>query len=173
MNRLRLLPLLFFANLATLATAAAPPAAGSPGGVEVLEAIPFRCAEPWTHHWSAERPEVEAGTIVVARVDPSALRPKAAASPLLMVGEEIAEIVNPGNADGIVIAIVPAPAGWTAGTTPSLAGREVFLSEPALADQVDAAGRKSRRAAARVAASASNGAFFSSNHAWNSSWALW
>jgi hypothetical protein len=134
-----------------LSLAAAPPPEATLGGLEVLEAIPFRCERPWTHHWSAERAEVAAGTILVVRVDPEAIRPRAAATPVLMAGEEIAEIVNPGNAEGLVIALVPAPAGWTAGEVPTLAGREVFLSAPGLPDRIDAAERKARREAARAA----------------------
>lgn len=147
MHPLRLIPTLGLAAIAL----AAPPAIDRPaGGVEVLEAIPFRCEVGWTHHWSAERPEVSAGTILVARVDPEAIRPRAAASPILMVGDEIAEIVNPGNAEGIVIAVVPAPTGWDLTRAATLAGREVFLSEPGLPDQVDAAGRGARRETART-----------------------
>jgi hypothetical protein len=147
MHPLRLIPALGLAAIAL----AAPPAVDMPaGGVEVLEAIPFRCEVAWTHHWSAERPEVSAGTILVARVDPEAIRPKAAAGPVLMVGEEIAEIVNPGNVDGIVIAVVPAPAGWDVTRAATLAGREVFLSGPGLPDQIDATARTARREAART-----------------------
>lgn len=143
-RRLAILPALM---LATLATAAGRPA----GGVEVLEAIPFRCATGWTHHWSAERPEVTAGTILVAKVDPEAIRPRASAGPVLMVGEEIAEIVNPGQAEGIVIAVVPAPAAWSPREIPTLAGREVFLSVPGLPDTIDTAERRTRREAAKAA----------------------
>jgi hypothetical protein len=149
---MRRIPLACLPGLATLLLAAAPPASEArTGGVEILEAIPFRCERSWTHHWSAERPDVEAGTILVARVDPEAIRPRAAATPVLMVGEEIAEIVNPGNAAGLVIAVVPAPAEWRAGEVPSLAGREVFLSTPGLPDRIDAVERKARREAARAA----------------------
>lgn len=138
--------------LATPAVAAppAPPTVEAPGGVEVLEAIPFRCTAGWTHHWSAERPEVAAGTILVARVDPEAIRPRATVGVVLMVGEEIAEIVNPGQAEGIVVAIVPAPAGWDPALPATLAGREVFLSTPGLPDRIDAPERRTRRDAARA-----------------------
>jgi hypothetical protein len=149
MHRIRTISLL---GLPSLSFAAAPPVDPvAAGQVEVLEAIPFRCDEPWTHHWSAERPAVEAGTILVVRVEPEALRPRAVDMPLLMVGDDIAELVNPGNRQGLVIAVVPAPAGWTAGEVPSLAGREVFLSKPGLPDRIDAAERKARREAARAA----------------------
>lgn len=143
----RLLAILPALVIATLATADARPA----GGVEVLEAIPFRCATGWTHLWSAERPEVTAGTILVARVDPDAIRPRASAGPVLMVGDEIAEIVNPGQAEGIVIAVVPTPASWSPRESPTLAGREVFLSTPGLPDSIDAAERRARREAAKAA----------------------
>jgi len=147
MHPLRLIPMFGLAATAL----AAPPAIDMPaGGVEVLEAIPFRCEVAWTHHWSAERTEVSAGTILVARVDPEAIRPRAAAGPILMVGDEIAEIVNPGNSEGIVIAVVPAPAGWDVTRAATLAGREVFLSEPGLPDQLDAAARTARRETART-----------------------
>lgn len=129
---------------------ATPPALEAPaGGVEVLEAIPFRCNEPWPHFWSAERPAVDAGTILVARLDPAAIRARASAMPVLMVGEEIAEIVNPGNEEGIVIAVVPAPAAWPDDGVPTLAGREVFLSAPGLADRIEIDERKARRETAR------------------------
>lgn len=147
MHPLRLIPMLGLAVTAL----AEPPAIDMPaGGVEVLEAIPFRCEVAWTHHWSAERPEVAAGTILVARVDPEAIRPRAAAGAILMVGAEIAEIVNPGDSEGIVIAVVPAPADWDPTRAATLAGREVFLSGPGLPDQIDAAARTARREAART-----------------------
>jgi len=138
---------LLHASLLGLATTAV----ASAQSVEVLEAIPFRCETAWTHHWAAERPEVAAGTIVVVRVDPDAIRPRAAGQPILMVGDEIAEIVNPGNAEGIVVAVVPAPVDWKPGAAATLAGREVFLSAPGLPDRIDVAGRSSRRDAARAA----------------------
>lgn len=146
MHALCLIPSLGLAALAV----AAPPAVEAPGGVEVIEAIPFRCETGWTHHWAAERPEVEAGTILVARVDPEAIRPRATVGVVLMVGDEIAEIVNPGQADGLVIAVVPAPAGRDPAVPATLEGREVFLSTPGLPDRIDAAERRMRRDAARA-----------------------
>jgi hypothetical protein len=113
---------------------------------DLLVAIPFRVDEPFTHWWRAERPEVQAGHLLVLAVDPIVVRPRQTAEPILFVGDQTAERVNAGYEDGALIVVVPAQAGDDGWPLGRLAGLPMWFGEPGLPEQVDVAAiREARR----------------------------
>ncbi|MAG62115.1 MAG: hypothetical protein QGI93_13175 [Planctomycetota bacterium] len=130
----------------TEAPPAVAPGQGQRGVWDLLVAIPFRVDEPFTHWWRAERPEVQAGHLLVLAVDPIVVRPRQTAEPILFVGDQTAERVNAGYEDGALIVVVPAQAGDDGWPLGRLAGLPMWFGEPGLPEQVDVAAiREARR----------------------------
>lgn len=75
--------------------------------------------------WTAERPAITQGTIVVVQVAPEDARVRQVGGPVLYVGAVPAERVNNGDTDGVIIAFVPGhvalgitPIHWGPSTLP-------------------------------------------------------
>lgn len=141
-------------DLAPPAPAAVPPAtarraAVAPAPIRGLVAVrPFRVAEPWTHEWRADRPEVREGWIVVLDADPSLVRPRQTEMPVLMAGSMPLEIVHVAVDAGRLVAILPR-IGDAEPESPETA---IFhLAAPALPESLSPADAESRRAAAVAA----------------------
>jgi hypothetical protein len=125
------------------------PVATPVGGIDLLYARPFTLDVPFTHMWRAERPQVQAGWVLVLAVDPALVYPRDTAEPILYVGDQTAERVNLGNESGHVVAIVPAPLGASGNVALDLSRAPIFFGEPGLPEQVDAAKAAAELAAAR------------------------
>lgn len=98
------------AALVTAATVtAAPPAIPqTPVGVQdILFAQPFTIKQGYEYDWSAERPMITSGQIVVFQVNPDLVYPRQTSEPVLYVGSMPAERLNVGYLSGRVVAIVP------------------------------------------------------------------
>lgn len=142
---------------------APPPGANDPLGAwsrpvgvrEVLAAQPFVLTQPFESDWRLERPEVRSGWILVLEVDSAVARVRQVASPVLYVGDEVAERVNLGTPPGgepgptvRLIVIVSAPLD-DAGEVTKLVGEvPIFFGSPMLPEQVDTATALRERAAA-------------------------
>lgn len=80
----------------------------TPAAVDgLLYARPFVLEEAYTSNWSAERPRVSEGLLLVLEVDPELIRARQVAEPVLYVGDRTAERVSWGNGSGRLVAIVP------------------------------------------------------------------
>lgn len=98
---------------------------------KLLFARAFTVAQPYTHAWRREQPEVSSGWILVLEVDPSMTEPHQSAMPVLCVGGETAEPVNSGQPSGNVVAIVPGAIEESS--------LKVWFGPPDLPEQVDGA----------------------------------
>lgn len=112
--------------------------------VTILEAHPFRLAEPATHWWRAEEPRYERGWVLVLDTDPELLVRRQGYEPVLYVGDETAQRVNDGADSGHLVAIVP-------DLDLDLANAPVFFGDPALPEDVTRADARAQLAAARAA----------------------
>ncbi|HMN96711.1 MAG TPA: hypothetical protein PKC43_09725 [Phycisphaerales bacterium] len=150
---------LIAAPLEALAQEATPgesaPLPATPAAVtDIVLMRPFLLEEPYVSDWSAERPTVGSGWLVVIAADPSLLRPRQTQEPILLVGAVVAERLNFGvvatdagvaeaaGAVGHVVAIVPAeliagaaPAGAPR-VAPILVDRPAFFGTPGLPEAV-------------------------------------
>ena len=61
------------------------PAATPVGGIDLLYARPFTVDVPFTHMWRAERPQVQAGWVLVLAVNPDLVFPRESAEPLSLI----------------------------------------------------------------------------------------
>jgi len=114
--------------LAASGLAAAPPP--TPAPVEgLLYSREFRLETPYRYAWSAERPTVTHGQIVVLQVDPALVRTRQMAEPVLYVGNTPAQCLNSGYASGRVVAIVPGDV--------DLEREPVWFGTPALPERID------------------------------------
>ncbi len=152
---------LAFASVAVLGMGRAPapvplldpsrPAPLPPDAVwDLLAARPFRVAEPFTDWWRKEHGNVRAGHILVLAVDPEAFVPRQTLEPVLQVGLQTAERMNDAHRDGILVVLVPSPAGPDGWPTRDLASDPIFLGSPALPEEVDAAHLEAELARTRV-----------------------
>jgi hypothetical protein len=114
--------------------------AGAQTGVtSIVCAVPFELAQPYAHDWSAERPLVTRGWLVVVEVDPALARPRQIEAAVLQVGDTVAERVNDGSTSGRAIAIVP--------DSSPLQEQVVFFGDSALPEAMDLAARTAQRTA--------------------------
>jgi hypothetical protein len=117
MNALTMKTALFAAALTAVTAAGAakvlddlPPVPPTPAAVlELISARPFVLGAPYRTEWREEQPEVAAGYILVLKVDPDLVLPRATPMAVLFVGDQVAERINHGYESGKVIAVVPAP----------------------------------------------------------------
>jgi hypothetical protein len=124
------------------------PAATPVGGIDLLYARPFTVDVPFTHMWRAERPQVQAGWVLVLAVNPDLVFPRESAEPILYVGDQTAERVNHGETSGHVVAIVPAPLGASGAVALDLTQAPIYFGAPGLPEQVDSAKAKAELASA-------------------------
>jgi hypothetical protein len=104
---------------------------------------PFVLDEAYQTWWRKERPFVRSGYIVVLRVVPAVVVPKATAEPVLYAGDQTVERINIGQFSGYVVGIVPGE--------PRLKGLRFWFGEPGFPESVDADLIARERAAAEVA----------------------
>ena len=101
--RLPLLAVLAMAMLdGFVASAQGPPAPVD----DILLARPFTLDEPYTSRWQAEQPQVASGHVVVLRVRPSLVAPRAGSTPVLCAGSVTVEWLNDPHPSGVVIGVV-------------------------------------------------------------------
>ncbi len=116
----------------------------SPVGIqELVYARPFTLKTPYRSDWRKERPLVQSGWVVVLRVDPALVAPKATAMPVLYAGQQTVELVNIGYPSGYVVGIVPGDK--------DVKDVPFWFGEPGFPDQVDSSVIQRNR---RLAASA-------------------
>jgi hypothetical protein len=110
---------------------------------ELLYARPFVLERPYEYLWTAEKPEIRSGMILVVEVDPEYARPRQLGVPVLYVGARPAELANVGYESGRMIVIVP-------GDT-DLAASPVYFGSTEFPERVDAErGRRELQAALGV-----------------------
>ena len=126
------------------------PAVTPVGGVTLIAARPFTLEVPYVHDWRAERPQVQAGVLLVLGVDPDLVHPRQGLEPVLYVGDQTAERINAGHESGHLIAIVPAPLDGSGQVALDLSKAPIYFGAPALPEQVDAATVAKELAAARA-----------------------
>jgi hypothetical protein len=108
----------------------------------LLLAQTFTLEQAHIYLWTADRPAIRQGTIVVVRVDPQDARVRQVGGPVLYVGKVPAERVNNGDTDGVVIAFVPGHVDL--GITP------IHWGPSTLPERVDAAAGAAALAQART-----------------------
>jgi hypothetical protein len=128
------------AALAIAAAATPPmPATPAPAGA-VIYARTFVLDAGFRFEWSAEKPEVREGTIVVIEADPALVRPRQTQEPILFVGRFPAQRISRANGSGRVVAFVPERVDLTQGP--------VWFGSPGLPEQIDAETAAAERRAA-------------------------
>jgi hypothetical protein len=96
---------------------------------EILLARPFALEQGYNSDWQKERPVVTHGFIVVLRVDPVLVMPRASRQPVLYAGRRPAEPITTGYPSGILAAVVPGPV--------DLRRTAIWFGAPALPEEVD------------------------------------
>lgn len=96
---------------------------------QVLLARPFTLEVPFRSDWSAERPQVSSGVLLVISADPDLVRTRETQEPVLFVGERVVErlITPPGS--GIVIGFAPGPV--------DLSVDPIWFATPSLPESID------------------------------------
>ena len=118
--------------VASTLIAAPPPLPPTPAPIDALiSATPFELDQGFRFDWSAERPLVTSGHVLVISADPDLVYPRQTAEPILYVGGTTAMRVNVAYPSGRVIAIVPGDLQPTS--------TRIWFGEPGLPEQVTAA----------------------------------
>jgi len=113
--------------------------------VELISAQVFTLDQPYTHWYRAEQPQVDAGMLVVLKVDEvELLHPRQTAQPVLQIGAQTAEPLNLGHLSGYVIALLPARRLDDGVIDLDLAKTPIFYGEAALAEELDAVALQNR-----------------------------
>jgi hypothetical protein len=131
---------------------------------ELLAVQPFVLEQGYKFDWSAEVPDVRAGTLVVLKVDPDLVQPRNAPEPILYAGDRTVQRLNRGAGTGVVIGIIPgdvdlatAPIWFGAPGLPESVTDETIQKERVLAERAQiqpfAAATVERASVERVAAS--------------------
>jgi hypothetical protein len=97
---------------------------------DILYARPFVLERGYASDWQKDRPVVTSGFIVVLRVDPALVMPRAARQPVLYAGRHTVEPITAGFPSGILAAIVPGPV--------DLRTTAIWFGAPGLPEAVDA-----------------------------------
>jgi hypothetical protein len=138
MKPVSLMALLLAAVPMALVADEIPPVAATPAAVdEIVYARPFTLQKGYEFAWRKEKPLVTEGMILVLRVKPDLVYPRACAEPVLFVGEQTAERVNVGYESGLVVCIVPGKI--------DLKTALIWFGTPQLPESVDAATIKKER----------------------------
>ena len=116
------------------------------GVVRVIAAERFTLETSYPSDWSAERPEVSSGLIVVLEVKKELVRPRQTRQPVLFAGDRPIEVLNTGFLSGRVVGIIADRAGSSERV--DLAQLELYFGTPMLAERVtDTRGKEERTAA--------------------------
>lgn len=106
--------------------------------VQLVSAQTFTLDQPYTHWYRSERPEVDAGILLVLKVDEvELLHPRQVAQPVLQVGAQTAEPLNVGHLSGYVVALLPAPRIADGEVDLDLSTTPIFYGEADLAERLD------------------------------------
>ncbi len=117
----------------------------------LLFAQPYVLDQAYTHSWRAERPQTNAGCLLVLEVDDAFTVPRNTAESVLYVGDEVAERINWGTGSGRVVALLPSQVQGGEAPALDLESTLIFYGSPALPEQVDASIVESELLAARAA----------------------
>ena len=113
--------------------------------VHLVAVHPFTLDESYTHWYRSDRPQVDAGLLVVLSVDElELLHPRQTAQPVLQVGAQTAESLNFGHQSGYVVALVPAPRIADGIVDLDLTEAPIFYGDAALAETLDQAALDAR-----------------------------
>ncbi|MFO0828194.1 MAG: hypothetical protein U0572_08590 [Phycisphaerales bacterium] len=112
---------------------------------ELVYARPFTLDQSYVHDYRREKPQVDAGYIIVVRADSDLLRPRQVAQPVLMVGAQVAEPINIGYASGMLVAIVPAPKKADGTVDLDLSKTPIYFGQPDLPETIDQARAEAQR----------------------------
>ncbi len=97
--------------------------------VRVIRAQRFEVARPFAHVWRVDRPMVKSGWLLVLSVPPELVHPRQAHEPVLYVGAQTANRVNPHPYEsGKMVVIVPGDF--------LLEDSPIFFGAPALPEEV-------------------------------------
>jgi len=109
--------------------------AARPAGhvLELVEVRPFELERPYRHLWSADRPLVDRGWIVVLAVERAAVEPRQMAMPVLYAGDRTVERLNHGHRSGHAVGLVP----HSDAIPEDFAGVRVWFGAPDLPERVD------------------------------------
>jgi len=105
---------------------------------KIIAAQPFALNAGFQSDWSAARPTVTAGYLLVLQVDPDLVFPHQVATPVLYVGQQTAERLNIGYDSGHVIAIVASEVDDAGQLTLDLSQQMIWFGTPALPEQITA-----------------------------------
>lgn len=110
--------------------------------IDIVEIQPFRLKAGYRYDWLQNRPLVSAGLLVVLRVDPKYVSPRATAEPVLYAGDQTVQRLNQGHRSGHVIGIIPgevdlasAPIWFGRPELPERVTPQIIRAERALADK--------------------------------------
>ena len=117
---------------------------------ELVLARPFTLDKSYVHEYRKERPNVDAGVIIVVRVDGDLVRARQVAQPVLMVGSQVVEPANVGYASGFVVAIVPAPRKADGSVELDLSKAAIYFGQPQLPESMDQTWTDAQRKAAEL-----------------------
>lgn len=136
------------------------PVSATPAAVlDIVEIRPFRLKAGYRFDWLQNRPLVNAGLLVVLRVDPKYVLPRDAAEPVLYAGDRTVQRLNQGHRSGHVIGIIPgeidlaaAPIWFGRPQLPERVTPQIISAERALADKagIKAFSRDKMRATRRA-----------------------
>lgn len=108
--------------------------------LDIVEIHPFRLKAAYRFDWLQNRPLVNAGLLVVLRVDPKYVLPRDTAEPVLYAGDQTIQRLNQGHRSGYVIGIIPGEI--------DLASAPIWFGRPQLPERVTPAVIRAERALA-------------------------
>jgi hypothetical protein len=97
---------------------------------DLLYAQPFMMEKPDRHDWRKEAQDFTDGYVLVLKVNPDLVFPRATGMPVLFVGDQTARTINLGHKSGKLVLIVPGKV--------DLAKDPVWFGTPGLPGDVDA-----------------------------------
>ncbi|MEM7204716.1 MAG: hypothetical protein AAF628_30950 [Planctomycetota bacterium] len=98
--------------------------------VEVVHAQRFDLDTPAVHQWRADKHQFESGWLLVLKVPSDLVYPRQVREPVLYVGAQTAQRINPGaHESGHLVAIVPG--NFLLTDTP------IFFGKPGLPEEID------------------------------------
>ena len=110
---------------------------------DIILAKPFNLSEGYIFDWSKTATTVRSGTILVLKVNPSLVVPRATLQPVLYAGDSPVQIINDGYPSGTLIGIVPGNI--------SLGDAPIWFGRPGLPERVTPEVMKEERALAERA----------------------
>lgn len=103
----------------------------------VLVARSFTLQTPFRYDWSADKPEVREGTMLVIECDPDLVRPRETSEPVLFVGRFPAQRVAPQPGSNRLVVWVPALVDLTS--------EPIWFGTPGLPELIDTSAMQRER----------------------------